>query len=165
MSSPVDSKGAITLVLPSALPDATLAVVQRVLSDEPILKAYTWIIDTMTDEKGPKQLTETYVDRYYQQIVLQNVETLEEYAETLRAGVLVKLLLLLPRFRSKFAKKGYNFVFLETWLREQILGALYGFSTVEVKRHVLESGQKPPQFLAGEVSRLLPRTCLAFLLG
>ncbi len=165
MSSPVDSKGAITLALPSALPDTTLTVMQRVLSDEPILKAYSWIVDTMTEEKGPKQLAETYVDRYYQQIVLQNVETLEDYAETLRAGVLVKLLVLLPRFRNKFAKKGYNFMFLETWLREQILGACYGFSTVEVKRHVLESGQKPPLFLANEVSRLLPRTCLAFLLA
>jgi len=165
MSSPVDSKGAITLVLPSALPDSTRVVMQRVLDDEPILKAYTWILDTMTEEKGPKQLAETYVERYYQQIVLQNAEALEEHAETLRAGVLVKLLVLLPRFRNKFAKKGYNFMFLETWLREQILGALYGFSTVEVKRHVLESGQKPPLFLAGEVSRLLPRTCLAFLLS
>ena len=70
------------------------------------------------------------------------------------------MLAALPRFRMRLADKAYNYVFLDVWLKKNLLAEILGITLLNVERKIYLSGRKPPIFLDEELGRLLPTTFL-----
>lgn len=155
-----------TTVLPPRLNEETGRFFQQALHGNQIDKGYTWILDKMSDENDPTSLAGQFMKRYEEQIAALRGPQLEAEGcrSAFRATLAATMLRELPRYRLRFANRSYNAIFLETWLKKQLLAAILGLSSADIERKVFLSGRTAPVFVNGELQRLLHTTFLAGIL-
>lgn len=155
-----------TTVLPPRLNEETGRFFQQALHGNQIDKGYTWILDKMSDENDPTSLAGQFMKRYEEQIAALRGPQLEAEGcrSAFRATLAATMLRDLPRYRLRFANRSYNAIFLETWLKKQLLAAILGLSSADIERKVFLSGRTAPVFVNGELQRLLHTTFLAGIL-
>lgn len=162
MSSTNDSSAPVAsslAALPQSLPPEVEKVFWQALHDNQIGKGFGWVLHNM-GEDSPEDLLTAFIERYEDQVVKAGGGAMEPWRSCLHAAMVTRCLAVLHRFRLEFAQKGYNFVFLETWLKKRQLAAILGISTRDVDHKIYLSGRKPPVFLADELDRLVPETFL-----
>lgn len=149
---------------PDSLPGDIDSAMQQALKFEQFVKGFQWVLANMNEEMDPRELVIMFMDRFEQQVLKAHGNVLQEHKQSLRAGIVKRTLQALPRFRTQLAEVGFNFIFLETRLKELLLSAILHIPMPDVKAKVFLSGQKPPHYLEDEIQRLIPSTWLKTLL-
>ncbi|MFP4380558.1 MAG: hypothetical protein ACLFUS_08655 [Candidatus Sumerlaeia bacterium] len=151
-------------VVPAQLPPEVEKTLNQALHQEQIEKGYQWILEKTSDEHNPKELLDRYLKRYEDQIMRLKGDVLEDYLPVFRAALAGRCLKMLPYFRMGFANKGFNPLFLTTYLQRKMLQAILGVSPKDVELKIRLSGRTPKLYLNSALEELLPQTCLARIL-
>jgi hypothetical protein len=147
-------------ILPKKLPVHVAEAFQQTLQHQQIENGLKWVVDNISEDKNALYLANTFIERYQEQVFHRRQEALQNFMPTFNAAIFARCLAVLPRFRMEMAQKGFNYTFLETWLKKKLLAAVLGITVNDIDRKVFLSGRTPPQFLNEELARLLPLTCL-----
>lgn len=157
------SDSASSTVLPAHLSEDTARFFQRALHSSQIDKGFGWILGKMSDENDPTVLVGQFMKRYEEQIAALRGPQFEAESgrAAFRAALAATMLRELPRYRLRFANRTYNSIFLETWLKKQLLAAILGLSPADIERKIFLSGRTAPVFVNGELQRIRHTTFLA----
>jgi hypothetical protein len=147
------------LRVPDSVSPEILKLLRQTFSGQHVEKGLAWVLDRMKDGESPLPLLLDFTRRFEEQMI-HLYAPLEDHALLFRAGLFQKCLNVLPFFQIRFADKGYNPLFVNTWLQKQLVASLFGITQRDVEVKISQSGYTPPRYLEEQLRRFLPKTCL-----
>ncbi|MFW6303604.1 MAG: hypothetical protein ACOC2L_03195, partial [Candidatus Sumerlaeota bacterium] len=144
------------LVVPARLPEDVDTVFRKAFHESQFVKGFQKILSKMENsEHSPVELTEAFLTSYEKQVKKLKPFEVDAAPNAFRAGCAWQMLRALPRFRMEFAEKGYNFVFLETYLKKRILAEVQGLTVRDIQRRITEDGHRPKIYLDDRLHELV----------
>ncbi|HBF33830.1 TPA: hypothetical protein DDW35_04640 [Candidatus Sumerlaeota bacterium] len=148
------------LLVPASIPPEVLKLLQQTFNAGHVEKGMAWVLDHMKDDQTPLQLMSEFARRLEEQMMHLCGATLENHLPVFRTGLYQKCLATLPFFRVRFADKGYNPLFLQTWLQKQIVASMFGLTQRDIELKIRVSGRTAPRYLEEQMRHFVPKTCL-----
>ncbi|MFW6303298.1 MAG: hypothetical protein ACOC2L_01640 [Candidatus Sumerlaeota bacterium] len=152
------------LIVPANLPESVDSVFRKAFHESQFAKGFQKILAKMdTTEQTPIELTEAFLQSYERQVKKLKPHEVDAAPNAFRAGCAWQMLQTLPRFRMEFAEKGYNFLFLEIYLKKRVLAEIQGLTVRDIQRRIIEDGHRPKIYLDDRLHELVPQTFLKTL--
>ena len=146
--------------MPSELPQAVQAAIQKALEAQALINIYSWILQKLTGDNDFYELMALYLKSYEDRAMKVLGEQLKDHRPVLKAAVLLKCWELLPVNRRGLADAGINPQFTETWLKKHILAQLVDRSPADIELALELYRERSVSYLDDKVNLLLPKTCL-----